>query len=100
MEYLTEHIAPPLDCEIGLLLGYNCTQALMPREVVCGEENQPYSQKTDLGWSIISYCDSCDEGSDIIGVSHRITVKQVIPETDPITKLKNKVNYICKTQVK
>lgn len=100
LEHLTEHIAPPLDCEIGLLLGYNCTQALMPREVVCGEENQPYAQRTDLGWSIISYCDSCDTGNDVIGVSHRIIVKQVIPETEPPAKLKNKVHYICKTQVK
>ncbi|XP_032425349.1 uncharacterized protein LOC116724101 isoform X1 [Xiphophorus hellerii] len=100
LEHLTEHIAPPLDCDIGLLLGYNCTQALMPREVICGEENQPYAQKTDLGWSIISYCDSCDASSDVIGVSHRITVKQVIPETEPTTKLKNKVHYICKTQIK
>ncbi|KAL3986557.1 KRAB domain-containing zinc finger protein [Sarotherodon galilaeus] len=82
LEHLTEHIAPPLDCEIGLLLGYNCTQALMPREVVCGEENQPYAQRTDLGWSIISYCDSCDTSNDVIGVSHRIIVKQVIPETE------------------
>ncbi|XP_039859773.1 uncharacterized protein LOC120716337 isoform X2 [Simochromis diagramma] len=100
LEHLTEHIAPPLDCEIGLLLGYNCTQALMPREVVCGEENQPYAQRTDLGWSIISYCDSCDTGNDVIGVSHCIIVKQVIPETESPTKLKNKVHYICKTQVK
>ncbi|XP_038152621.1 uncharacterized protein LOC119790925 [Cyprinodon tularosa] len=100
LEHLSEYIAPPLDCEIGLLLGYNCTQALMPREVICGEENQPYAQKTDLGWSIISYCDLVDAGSDVIGVSHRITVKQVIPETEPTMKLKNKVHYICKTQVK
>lgn len=100
LEHLTEYIAPLWDCEIGLLLGYNCTQTLMPREVVCGEENQPYAQKTDLGQSIISYCDSCDAGSDVIGVSHCITVKQVRPETEPTTRLKNKVHYICKTQIK
>ncbi|XP_028298181.1 uncharacterized protein LOC114460481 isoform X2 [Gouania willdenowi] len=100
LEHLIEHIAPPLDCEIGLLLGYNCPQALMPREVVCGEENQPYAQKTDLGWSIISYCDSCEAVSDVIGVSHRIFVRQVIPETELNTKLKNEVHYVCKTQVK
>lgn len=35
-EYLSNDIASPPDCEIGLLLGYNCPQALMPKEVVCG----------------------------------------------------------------
>lgn len=60
----------------------------MPREVICGEENQPYARKTNLGWSIISYCET---GSD---------VRQVIPETGPSTKLKIEVHYICKTQIK
>ncbi|XP_029682376.1 uncharacterized protein [Takifugu rubripes] len=53
--HLAEHIAPLMACEIGLLIGYNSPQALMPREVVIGEENQPFAQRTDLGWSIVSY---------------------------------------------
>lgn len=100
LQHLAEHVAPLLDCEIGLLIGYNCPQALMPREVVCGEENQPYAQKTDLGWSIVSYCDSSDTSSDAIGVSHRIIVRQVTPELDLTAKLKNEVRYVCKTQIK
>ena len=25
----------------------------MPREIVSGEDNQPFAQRTDLGWTII-----------------------------------------------
>ncbi|XP_061736975.1 uncharacterized protein LOC133539000 [Nerophis ophidion] len=53
LKYLQDEIPPPQDCGVGLLIGYNCSQALLPREVVSGKENQPYAQRTDLGWSII-----------------------------------------------
>lgn len=100
LEHLAEHIAPQTmsECDIGLLIGYNCPQALMPKEVVCGEENQPYAQRTDLGWSIVSYCDPYDHYGDAIGVSHRIIVKQVTPEPKPTVKLKSEVHYVSKTQ--
>ena len=42
-----------LDCNVGLLVGYDCSQALTPREVISGESNEPYAIKTDLGWSIV-----------------------------------------------
>ncbi|XP_062421503.1 uncharacterized protein LOC134132867 [Pungitius pungitius] len=100
LQHLAEHIAPPKECEIGLLIGYNCPQALMPRAVVCGEDDQPFAQKTDLGWSIVSYGDPLEHYSDVIGVSHRIIVKQVTPETNPKVKLKREVHYVCKTQIK
>ncbi|TWW62878.1 hypothetical protein D4764_04G0015250 [Takifugu flavidus] len=74
--YDEEHIAPLMECEIGLLIGYNCPQALMPREVVIGEENQPFAQRTDLGWSI------------------------VIPAHKPTVKLKSEVHYVCNTRIK
>ncbi|XP_020556659.2 uncharacterized protein LOC110014220 [Oryzias latipes] len=100
LEHLAEYISPQRECDIGLLIGYNCPQALLPREVVCGEESQPYAQKTDLGWSIVSYGDPSEIRSDAIGVSHRIVVKQVIPETKTTVKLKREVHYVCRTQIK
>ena len=42
-----------LNCNVGLLVGYDCSQALTPREVISGESNEPYAIKTDLGWSIV-----------------------------------------------
>lgn len=91
LEHLAKHIAPQKDCVIGLLIGYNSPQALMPREVVCGEENQSFAQKTDLGWRIVSYCHPSEHCSDAIGVSHRIIVRQVTPEPIPTVRLKGKV---------
>ena len=41
------------DCNVELLIGYDCSQALTPREVLGGGNNEPYGIKTDLGWSII-----------------------------------------------
>lgn len=76
-----------------------CSQALMPREVVCGEESQPFAQKTDLGWSIVSYGDPGEHYSNAIGASHRIIVKQVMPEVNAMVKLKGEVHYVCNTQV-
>lgn len=68
---------PLQDCEVGLLMGYNCSEALLPREIVSGQENQPYAQRTDLGWSIVGYGNPCVEYGDAIGISHRIVVTQV-----------------------
>ena len=42
-----------LDCNLGLLIGYDCSEALSPREVNAGRNNEPYKIKTDLGWSIV-----------------------------------------------
>lgn len=61
-------------CEIG----YNCPQALMPREVVC-ERNQSFAQRTDLGWNIVSYVNHSEHDCDVMGVSHHIIAKEEIP---------------------
>ena len=37
------------NCEVGLLIGYNCPQALAPRDFICGEGSVPYAQKHILG---------------------------------------------------
>ena len=41
------------DIEVGLLIGSNCSRAIMLREIVAGRDNEPYAQKTELGWGII-----------------------------------------------
>uniref|UniRef100_A0AAV2LV22 Uncharacterized protein n=1 Tax=Knipowitschia caucasica TaxID=637954 RepID=A0AAV2LV22_KNICA len=45
---LQTEITPLQDCEVERLVGYNCSQALLPREVVSGKEDEPYAQRTDL----------------------------------------------------
>ncbi|XP_038074806.1 uncharacterized protein LOC119742710 [Patiria miniata] len=73
---LQEHLLPVQPCEIGLLIGYDCTKALAPREVIPPIDDGPYGLKTDLGWSIVGVMkpdeyESCVD--DKIGFSHRLT---------------------------
>lgn len=49
LEHLVDEMSPELDCEMGMLIGYNCPQALLPRNVVSGKEGQPFAQKSVLG---------------------------------------------------
>ncbi|XP_061793005.1 uncharacterized protein [Nerophis lumbriciformis] len=99
LEHLADEIAPLIECDVGLLIGYNCSQALVPREVVSGRDNEPFAQKTDLGWTIVGGLDPCVDYGDAIGCSHRIVVKEVTPNS-PSDQLLKEVHYICRTQVK
>ncbi len=102
LEHLADEMSPELDCEVGLLIGYNCPQVLLPRDVISGNENQPYAQRSVLGWSIIGYSSTeVDyDPEDEIGVSHRIIIKKVQPATKPFTELKSEVHFVYRTQVK
>ncbi|XP_024119462.2 uncharacterized protein LOC112140681 [Oryzias melastigma] len=100
LEKLADSIPPLLKCEVGLLIGYNCQQALLPREVLSGAENQPYAQLTDLGWSIVGCSYQVHSESDVIGTSHRVIEREVTPKVRQTVKLKQEVNFVCRTQVK
>ncbi|CAI5635451.1 unnamed protein product [Oreochromis niloticus] len=100
LEHLQSEIAPLQDCEVGLLIGYDCSQALLPREVVAGKENEPYAQRTDLGWSIVGNGNPCVDYGDATGISHRIVVRQVIPDVESSVNLKRVVHYVSQTKVK
>ena len=99
LEHLSDEIAPLQSCDIGLLIGYNCPQALVPREVVSGREHQPFAIKTDLGWSVIGYGDPHVDGGDLIGVSHHVLVKKVMP-CQPLSDLAYEVHFVHRTQIK
>lgn len=100
LEQLSDKIPPLLDCEVGLLIGYNCHQALLPREILSGEEDHPYGQRTDLGWSIVGSSNPASDYSGEVGISHRVVVLQVSPSTQPSAELKKEVHFVCQSQVK
>ncbi|KAE8291618.1 hypothetical protein D5F01_LYC08974 [Larimichthys crocea] len=100
LEHLADEIAPLIDCDVGLLIGYNCSQALLPREIVSGKDEEPFAVKTDLGWSIVGCVNPCIDYGDAIGSSHRIVVRQVTPTPQSPGDLTSQVQYICRTQVK
>lgn len=99
-EQLADKIPPPLDCEVGLLIGDNCQQALLPREILFGKDNHPYAQRTDLGWSIVGCANPTANYIDASGNSHRIIMRQVTPAVQPPAELKKEVYFVCRTQVK
>ena len=91
------------NCEVGLLIGYNCPQALAPRDFICGEGNTPYAQRTHLGWSIVGVAYAEETDHDEYGISHRVIcstvpddIKLVLPEVD----IPNNVTYICRSTIK
>lgn len=54
LEKIAEQIAPyQKDVEIGILIGSDCPRAIMPREIIPGEDDSPYALRSDLGWGII-----------------------------------------------
>ena len=44
LQIVRKHVPPSMeDVEIGLLIGLNCPSAVRPRDIVCGNENEPYA---------------------------------------------------------
>ena len=94
LQCISQDLMPLGDCEVGLLIGYDCSQALAPLEVILHESNGPFGQRTALGWSIVvSDCSVVNNDCDPIGLSHRVFARE-IPE--PI----DQVLFSFKTKVK
>ena len=50
---ISEQLTPYMeDIEVGLLIGLNCPKALRPREVIHGQDTEPYAVRSILGWYI------------------------------------------------
>ncbi|XP_062614169.1 uncharacterized protein LOC134275907 [Saccostrea cucullata] len=75
LKELSNELPPLQSCEVGLLIGYNYPQALVPKRTLTGNENQPYGIQTLLGWSVVGYTDRTN--SDITVVCHRTSVKEL-----------------------
>ncbi|GAA6111993.1 uncharacterized protein LOC107575046, partial [Tachysurus ichikawai] len=69
------------DCEIGLLIGYNCPRALAPKHVILGVDDEPYAVHTDLGWSIVGRLSSHHESQSFNTICHRVNIKELPPVT-------------------
>nr|XP_043899053.1 uncharacterized protein LOC122780247 [Solea senegalensis] len=78
---VAEEMPDLLNCPVGLLIGYDCARALKPKEVMSGEEHEPYAVKTALGWSIVGATMPCTNTRNETGFCHRISVKELPPIT-------------------
>ena len=53
LHQISKHIPAYMDSvEVGLLIGLNCPGAARPRDVICGNENDPYAVRSLLGWYV------------------------------------------------
>ncbi len=51
--------------EVGLLIGSNCARAIKPREIVPGNDDDPYAKSTALSWGIVGIIEAkVNEESD------------------------------------
>ena len=53
LERIADKLMPLASCDVGLLIGYNCPWALVPREILTCDSSDIYGQWTDLGWGIV-----------------------------------------------
>ena len=68
---------PPLqDCEVGLLIGYKCSQALVPQEVVTGQDDEPFAVCMDLDWSIAGRASSSASCLNILGICNHTSARE------------------------
>ncbi|KAK6167130.1 hypothetical protein SNE40_021228 [Patella caerulea] len=71
---IASDIPPLMDCEVGVLIGYDCPKALTPREVIPHDNTGPFALKTDLGWGIVGVVSGLPDESefDAIGSSSQV----------------------------
>ena len=68
---VVEKLMPVANIDVALLIGYNCSRALLPREVIpCPSSNGPFAQRTDLGWGIVGVINP--SGNSNCACSHRV----------------------------
>ena len=80
LRHLSNEIPDLQNCRIGLLIGYNCPQALAPRDFISGEGNVPFALKTLLGWSIVGMTASAHDEPELCNVSQKI--KMTVPGSE------------------
>ena len=53
LQQVSKHIPTYMDSvEVGLLIGLNCLGAVRLRDIICGNENDPYAVQSLLGWYV------------------------------------------------
>ncbi len=87
LKHLANQLPPLQNCEVGLLIGFDCPSALAPLEVIIGGENEPFAQRTELGWSIIGLSNPHLDRQGNQSFVHRVAVKE-IPVSSPNDVLK------------
>lgn len=81
---LTDNRPGLQDCEVGLLISYNCPSALAPLESITGQGDQPFAIQTALGWSIVGAPTTTDTQAEPSLLVHRIITYHDKLEEKPV----------------
>lgn len=76
LEVIADEMPARMDCGVGLLIGYDFSRALAPRQVIIGGDEEPHAIKTDLGWSIIGGTPLHVSSKDVTGLCHHMLVRE------------------------
>ena len=81
------------DTEISLLIGNNCPRVVRPREIMAGEEHDPYGQRSLLGWGVIGrLCQSPSVEDYPQGVCNKLIAAETHQHFAYGTKVKEVLN--------
>jgi len=79
--------------EISLLIGDNCPSIVRPREVLVGGEDDPYGQRSLMGWGIIGKVSkTVGEDNSSEGTCNKVVVKETHEHFAFTTKVKKVIN--------
>ena len=67
LKHLAEEMPQLLDAPVGLLIGYDNSEALRPLKIHDGPAYSPYAVLTHFGWAIVGAHTTCQESFDKIG---------------------------------
>lgn len=72
---------PPYDdsIEVGLLIGFNCSAALIPKAIKAASDEDPYAVKTNLGWGVTGAIGRSSVDENNHHFTYRTHVKEVSP---------------------
>ena len=74
LSHIATQLMPLQNVDAGIFIGYDCPQALIPREVITPPGHRPFAKRTDLGWGIVGMVDPSqeEENTDEIGHSYKM----------------------------
>ena len=93
LQSLRDKISEIQEFEIGMLIGYNCSDAIQPISVISGGVNEPYGVETYIGWSIVGATQVDHDCTDVITL--KVPDDIMIGESHT-----NKVRYAMRTSCK
>ena len=97
LHHLEGELQPPMpEVPVGLLIGFDCSEALIPLDIVQGE---PYAVRTRLGWSIVG-CSSEEAVFDTLGSSLHTATKETEKQAEKVVHVyRTAIKEVCPSDV-